>query len=113
MPVDSKLQAAIAAQVIIRTSRLDYETAPKVISVEEMTLAEAQKIVRQLKPGNTYHDDIAGDTKVWLVMLKGEYRIIPPDPEHTYTPEPLAEGCISVIVDQDGRSELMAAACAE
>ena len=48
-----------------------------------------------------------------LVMLKGEYRIIPPDPEHTYTPEPLAEGCISVIVDQDGRSELMAAACAE
>jgi hypothetical protein len=111
MPITNKLEAVIAAQMFMRTTRLEYEETPRVVSVDELTLDEAQRRVRDPESGNYYFEDRPGDTKVWLVVLEGNYRIIPPVPD--YTPEPFGRGCAYVIIDQDGGGEMTAMACSE
>jgi hypothetical protein len=110
-PIENKLQAVIAAQRVLQTTRLDYQEEPVVVSVDEMRLEKAHQSVQQLQPGDYFYEDRPDDTKVWLVMFEGMWRIIPPDPEHTYTPEPFSYGCIYVIIDRDNRSEMGTIAC--
>jgi hypothetical protein len=113
VPIESKLQAVIAAQVFLKTTRLDFEEAPKVISVDEVSLDEALYEVRDFRSCAECFEDRAGETKVWLVMLGGEWRIIPPDPGHTNTPEPREPGCAFVIIDPNGRHEMGTFSCNE
>jgi len=97
MPITNKLEAVIAAQVFLRTTRLDYQELPKVCSVEKLRLAEAYQAVNR----TDIYDDRPDDTRVWLVILEGEWTIIPPDPGHDFTPAPPARGCAYVILDQN------------
>ena len=65
MPITNKLEAVIAAQIFMRTTRLEYEETPRVISVDELTLDEAHRRVRDAQPGNYYCGDRPGNTIVW------------------------------------------------
>jgi hypothetical protein len=111
MPITNKLEAVIAAQMFMRTTRLEYEETPSVVSVDELTLDEAHRRVRDPQSGNYYYEDRPGNTIVWLVVLEGNYRIIPPVAD--YTPEPFGRGCAYVIIDQDGGGEMTTFACSE
>jgi hypothetical protein len=111
MPITNRLEAVIAAQMFVKTTRLEYEETPGVVSVDELTLDDAHQNVRDPQPGNSYSEYRPGNTKVWLVMLEGDYRILPPDSD--YTPEPFSHGCVYVIVDKDGGGEMTTTACPE
>jgi len=110
MPVETRLQAVIAAQAFLQTTRLEYTSQPGVISVEEMPLDLAHEKVRE--PGTTVNEDRPGDTKVWLVLFAGEWRVIPPAPRSDFTPGPPAPGCAFVILDpKSGRHEMGTLGC--
>jgi hypothetical protein len=94
-PITTRLQAVIAACRVLGTTRLEFSTSPSVLSVEEMRLADA--IQQTGFPGAT-SDALPARSDVWLVIFDGDYRIIPPDPMHTYTPEPPGHGCAAVII---------------
>jgi hypothetical protein len=107
MPIKTKQDAAIAAQALLSSTRLEYEELPRVTFVENLSLEEAHQKVRQTQPGEYFSEDRPGNTRVWLVLLEGNWRIVPPDPEHVYTPEPLTHGCAFVILDRENdRSEI-------
>jgi len=97
--------------MFMRTTRLEYKDIPVVVSVDELTLDEAHQKMRNPQSGNSYPENRPGNTKVWLVMLEGDYRIIPPVSD--YTPEPFSHGCVYVIVDKDGGGEMTTIACPE
>ena len=101
MPIRNKLDAAIAAQALLSSTRLEYEELPRVMYVENLPLEEVHEKVRQMQPGEYFSEDRPGNTRVWLVLFEGEWRVVPPDPEHVYTPEPLAHGCAFVIIDRN------------
>jgi hypothetical protein len=92
---------------------LEYIEIPRVLSVEEMLLEDANKIVHPAQEGAYYYEDRPGDTMVWLVLVEGNWRIIPPDPEGTYTPGPFGRGCAYILVDKDGAGTLKTTACPE
>ncbi|HSB67552.1 MAG TPA: hypothetical protein VLD65_13325 [Anaerolineales bacterium] len=94
-PITSKMQAVIIARRELSTTRLEFTAPPGVISVEEMSLADA---IRVTGFPSSSTNDLIGDTRAWLVVFEGDYRIVPPDPMHTYTPEPAGHGCAAVIV---------------
>jgi hypothetical protein len=100
IPLDTKLQAVIAARAELSTTRLNFSDAPKVISVERMKLDEAYQRLDQTS--RTYSEGRTGDTLVWLVIFTGKYQIIPPDPWQTVTPGPPGSGCIRIIIDEKG-----------
>jgi hypothetical protein len=107
MPIKNKQDAAIAAQAILSSTRLEYEELPRVTFVENLSLEEAHQKVTQSQPGEYSSEDRPGNTRVWLVLLEGDWRIVPPDPEHVYTPEPLTHGCTFVIIDRkNDRTEI-------
>ena len=89
------MQAVIAARRYLGTTRLEFSTPPNIVSVEEMNLTNANR--RAGFPGAAVND-VPGDTKVWLVIFEGDYRIVPPDPMHTLTPNPPGHGCSAVII---------------
>jgi hypothetical protein len=114
IPIKNKQDAAIAAQALLSSTRLEYEVLPRVTFVENLPLEEAHQKVRQTQPGAYSPEDRPGNTRVWLVLFEGEWRIVPPDPEHIYTPEPLAHGCAFVIIDRkNDRSEIGTIKCSE
>jgi len=112
MTIENKVQAVVAAQAYIRTTRIDFIDRPNVVSVEEMQLEEANKFLHPASDGG-YYEDRPGDTKVWLVLLTGNWRIIPPDFDHSYTPRPFRRGCAYILVDEDGAGTLRTTACPE
>lgn len=99
-PIESELQAVIAARAGLSTTRMDYEAAPEVLSVEKMTREDAHR--RIAKAGAAGNETRPGETPVWLVLFEGDYQILPPDPEHTITPPPPRHGCSFVILDAEG-----------
>ncbi len=105
-PIESRLQAVIAARASLATTRLRYAETPEVVWAEEMKLEDAHK--RAAQPGVSTYEDRPGDTKVWLVVFEGEWQVIPPDPLHTVTPPPPSHGCAYVILDatDSGRNEI-------
>ena len=88
-PIESKLQAVIAARAYLETTRLRSSTEPKVISVAEE------------------HPNI------WKIVFEGEWLINPPDPNHTFTPPPPEHGCVYVTIDATDqvRTEIGSIAC--
>lgn len=84
---------------------------PRVASVQELALAEAQRRVAQA--GVSSYDDRPSDTLVWLVIFQGEWQVFPPDPLHTITPPPASVGCVYVLMDakDPGRSQVGSIEC--
>ena len=111
--VGGKLQPVNEAWLMLSASRLEFRDTPRVILVEELTLEDAHQKVGIPRPGDYHFEDRPGSTRVWLVIFEAEARIIPPDPEHTFTPGPFWPGCTYVIVDQEGRMELGTRKCAD
>ena len=112
MPITSKLDAAIDAQAFVQTSRIEYEDLPRVILVEKSSLDEAYRKLSQFREGNDVALDRPGKTEVWLVILEGDWRIVPPVPDRVYTPEPLSPGCLFVIIDPvNSRREMGTMTC--
>lgn len=73
-PIESKLQAVIAARAYLETTRLRSTAEPKVISVVEE------------------------NPNVWKIVFEGEWLINPPDPNQTFTPPPPEHGCVYVTI---------------
>ena len=90
-PIANKLQAVIAARVLLSTSRLENIQPPEVIYVQRMTLAEATK--KAAKPGVENFEDISPEIPVWFVIFKGNWQLHPPSPGITVTPLPPYKGC--------------------
>ncbi len=111
--VGGKLQPVNEAWLMLPASRLEFRDTPRVILVEELALEEAHQKVGIPRPGEYLFEDRPGSTRVWLVVFEAEARLIPPDPEHTFTPGPFLPGCTYVIVDQEGRRELGSRGCAD
>ncbi len=110
-PIESKLQAVIAARVNLESTRLRFSEPPQVVSVEAMSLKLAHQ--RAAQPGVSTYEERPGDTQVWLVILEGEWQVFPPDPFHTVTPPPPVHGCTYVIIDQQdsARTEIGGIGC--
>jgi hypothetical protein len=109
MPITNKLEAVVAAQMFMRTTRIKYEELPRVISVEELELTDAQHRMRDPESENYYYEDRPGNTIVWLILLEGDFRIVPPVSD--YTPEPFVRGCAYVLIDKNGRGEMSTTKC--
>lgn len=90
-PITTKLQAVIAARVLLSTSRMEDIQPPQVIYVQRMTLAEAIK--KTEKPGVQTFENIPAQTPVWLVIFQGDWQLHPPLPGVTATPLPPFHGC--------------------
>jgi hypothetical protein len=101
-PINDKLQAAIAARIEMNYPlHFNCVGVPKTVSVEKMSLQDAQKRVEQ--PGSYSYEDKPGNTKVWFVVFECDIQVYPPDPGHTITPEPPFHGCSYVILQaKDG-----------
>lgn len=98
-PIRNKMDAVIAARLSLDTTRLEHTEEPNVVYVEEMRFEDARRRVAQ--PGflnviNT--EEIPGDTKVWLVLFEGDWRMTGPPPEEPVTPGPPTHGCVYIII---------------
>jgi hypothetical protein len=102
VPIENKLQAAIAGLANLGTSRLHYVETPRVVLVDKLKPEEAHQRTAQHGVLNT--DSIPEDRRVWLVVFEGDYQIIPPDPVDTFTPRPPIHGCSFVIMDPNDSS---------
>jgi hypothetical protein len=71
----NKLQAVIAARAYLDTTRLQPTTPPKAISV------------------------IEEHPNVWKLIFEGDWLVIPPDSNHTFTPPSPEHGWVYVIID--------------
>ena len=95
-PVQTKLQAAIAAQSDLGATRLHYAVSPQIIFIWQMSFDQAHRRARTSGgPGS--------GSDVWLVIVEGDYQIIPPGmpttvPDVTPTPIPVVHGCAFVIM---------------
>jgi hypothetical protein len=96
-PVNSRLEAAIAARQFLGVPRLKFAEEPKLLIAEAMTRAEAQERIDQW--GLDVDLDGQGQTRVWLVVFEGVWQVFPPDPGGTWTPPPPARGCNYVIFE--------------
>jgi hypothetical protein len=87
-PIESKLQAVIAARVYLGSTRLHFTGSPKVISVVEE------------------------EPNVWRVVFEGEWQVIPPDPRPV-TLSPPVHGCVDVTIytNDNGRTEIGTIGC--
>jgi hypothetical protein len=95
-PTKTKLQAALAAQSDLYTTRLHYTQPPQIIFVEQMGSLEAQRRMRTI-------DALMPGIDAWLVIFEGDYQIFgPPGPTSlpvvTPTPIPTVHGCAYIIL---------------
>jgi len=111
--IENKLQAVVAANAALRTTRIHYDEQPKAIQVELMKLKDAHNLVRYQGTSDYAFEDRPDNTRVWLVLFKRNFVIIPPDPENTYTPVSPTYGCLYVILDNNnpGRTEVSGLGC--
>jgi hypothetical protein len=89
MPIESDLQAVIAARAYLQTTRLHSTTEPKVISVVEENL------------------------NIWKIVFEGEWLVNPPNPNQFATPPSPEHGCVYVIIDaiDQVRTEISTSPC--
>ncbi|HLO16143.1 MAG TPA: hypothetical protein VK206_15020 [Anaerolineales bacterium] len=97
MPINSKLDAVIAARAQLATTRLQFTKGePKPILAEKMTLSESKERVPK-DPSEVYsYEDRPENTKVWLIVFEGQWQILPPGSNDLL---PLEAGCIYVTID--------------
>ena len=98
-PITNKLQAVVAARVLLSTSRMEEIQPSEVIYVQRMTLAEALK--KAERPGVETFEDISLQTPVWFVIFQGDWQLHPPLPGITATPLPPFHGCQYVWVAEN------------
>ena len=98
-PITNKLQAVIAARILLSTSRMENIQTPQVIYVQRMTLAEAIK--KAEKPGVETFEDIPLQTPVWFIIFQGDWQLHPPLPGITATPLPPFHGCQYVWITEN------------
>ncbi len=92
-PINSKYDAVMVAAQEIHGWRLVFtQGEPQVVYAEKMKVDDVRKLlhIQYEKPGNT---------KVWLVIFKGQWQILPPMVDEL---EPVETGCIDVIVTING-----------
>ena len=74
--------------------------APQPVFVEEMSYAEA---VEQLGVGEGEYNLWPPETKVWLVVFKGQWELVPLDPTQANPPPVSYEGCgFTLFTARDG-----------
>src|SRR5512138_954191 len=97
MLLRNKLEAVIAARAQLSGTRLQFtQGEPQPVLAEEMTLAEAKERIPK-NPGEVYSsEDRPANTKVWLIVFKGQWQILPPVSNDL---QPLENGCIYVTID--------------
>ena len=108
MPIRDATQALNAAQAILSSTRLQAKQTPRLRSVEEMSRAEAlRRVATPMEQGES------PDARVWLVILEGQWQVIPPDPSHTITPASPFSGCVYVVMDanEPGHSQVGGVEC--
>ena len=98
-PITNKLQAVVAARVLLSTSRMEEIQPSEVIYIQRMTLAEALK--KAEKPGVETFEDIPLQTPVWFVIFQGDWQLHPPLPGVTATPLPPFHGCQYVWIAEN------------
>jgi hypothetical protein len=84
------------ARVILNSTRLRSEQLPQVVSAQKLSFEQAH---RELPASVSKNSDLASNSSVWLVIFKGQWQVLPPDPSHTITPVPPTEGCVFVLMD--------------
>ncbi len=77
-PATTKLEAAIVAIKNTMIGHFSFTNLPKVLSVEKISIADAQK--RVSIPLNSSYDTTHWNDEVWFVVLEGEIQIYPPPP---------------------------------
>jgi len=109
--IATRLQAVTAARAMLDTTRLHFTGEPQVLAADELSLKEARTRLGQA--GNSAAEGRPEDTTVWLVIFEGDWQVIPPDPDHNITPEPLFHGCVFAMIDADetGWREVATVAC--
>ena len=81
---------AVGGKLMEEKGGIQWLEAPTTALVKEMSYAEAVKLIGEQIAQN---DLWPPDTKVWLVVFKGRWQLIPLDPNQA-NPEPLNyEGC--------------------
>ena len=110
-PISNKFDAVLEATQEIHYSRMTFtQGAPEVVFTEEMTLAEAKKLIPK-DPSEVYaSEDRPDDTKVWLVIFEAQWQILPPMSNDLL---PLETGCIYAILDANtpGYTRIRATNC--
>jgi hypothetical protein len=110
-PISNRFDAVLEATQEIHYSRMTFtQGAPTVVFTEEMTLAEAKKLIPK-DPSEIYSsEDRPDDTKVWLVIFEAQWQILPPMSNDLL---PLETGCIYAILDANeyGHSHIRATSC--
>ena len=110
-PINNRFDAVLEATQEIHYSRLTFtQGAPLVVFTEEMTLAEAKKLIPE-DPSEVYSsEDRPDETKVWLVIFEAQWQILPPMSNDLL---PLETGCIYAILDANivGYSRIRATSC--
>jgi len=101
-PIETRLQAVIAARREIGASVEKYSDIPQVVSVEEMKYVQA--ISRLGEIVSRVDESHPESQKVWMVVFLCEVHLTPPTPDQT----PLAsQSCTFVILNQqDGHALL-------
>lgn len=94
--VDENARVIGKARVILNGTRLRSEQLPQVVSVQKLSFEQAR---RELPASVSENSDRASNSSVWLVIFKGQWQVLLPDPSHTVTPVPPSEGCVFVLMD--------------
>jgi hypothetical protein len=77
---------------------IQWIDAPTTVLAKEMPYAEAVKLLGE---GVAQYDLWPQETQVWLVVFKGQYQLIPLDPNQA-NPQPLNyEGCVFSLFTAD------------
>ncbi len=104
-------QAAIQkARQMLASSRLEFQSPPQLIAIEETDLEAAQERMTPegAEPPPTKNQE--AKMQVWLALFAGELRIIPPDPSHTLTPPPFTHRCVYVLVNPKTHEDALSTA---
>jgi hypothetical protein len=112
-PVKTRLEAALYAIKYSNVGHFVFNSLPKVVSVEKLSIADAKK--RVARPGYSGYDSTNWGDEVWLVVLEGEIQIYPPPPpgDKQATLPPPFHGCNFFMFDVNpsGGGELGSIAC--
>ncbi|HPH94271.1 MAG TPA: hypothetical protein PKW33_00240 [Anaerolineaceae bacterium] len=96
--ISDHLEAVIAGEQFLKTTRMVSLQPPATLFAERMTLTEAKE--KTLPSGQSFDGPLSEDAPVWLVIYKGLWRIEPPFPEET--PDPGEIGCVFTIMPENG-----------
>lgn len=105
-PVVDRLQAAIAGWKALNVTRLEFDSEPALLYAEFLHMEEARKL--REKSGKTDFSPQPDNLMVWLVIFKGRYTIVGPDPLHTVTPPPPRLGCVYALIDAESSAMIQA-----